>query len=528
MAMFKKIFFFIVCLFALTAHAQQHEIQPGETLYSIARQYNVTVDVLLQLNPTLQADYIMAGQIINVPTANAQQNGTAQSNPTMQPAIATQTAVPQSNQLPVRPPYKTTHEVQKKETIYSVSRQYGITEDMLIEANPQLKKNKMKKGEILNIPYTAEENKQYQEAVRHAEEAQKALKQKQEMLQVAVILPFSMSSANMTAEAQRMANLYQGFLLAVDSLKMRGYSVEVYAYDESETAITTILQKPEMNDMQLIVGPIRQQNMNAVAQFAHQKGIIHVVPLSNDPALVNEHPTLFQVNIGYPPIYNQVYTRFVSMHKKDNVIFLNMNDKGDNMAYINDFKKALSNNSMTYSSVSVTEFSTIRDLLKTGTRNVIIPSSGSATAFEAMCKRLDGLRLTSEYNVQLFGHPEWQTLPTKCEKHLSQYNSQFFTSFYSNSASSRTQLFNANFRRWFHQDQYNSLPKYGELGYDIGVYFIKGMKDYGANFQENIHSYTYFSLEFPFNFEKKNAWSGYQNKSLLIVTYKPDGTVNVR
>ena len=155
-------------------------------------------------------------------------------------------------------------------------------------------------------------------------------------------------------------------------------------------------------------------------------------------------------------------------------------------------------------------------------------ASGSAAAFETLCKKIDGLELTSEYTVQLFGFPEWQTLVGKYDKYLGKYQCQFFTSFYSNGLSSRTQQFNGRFRRWFNQDQYNSFPKYGELGYDIGAYFLKGIHDFGSSFYENLHNFSYVSMEFPMMFEKKNTWSGYQNHSMMIVTHRSDGSVFVR
>ena len=46
------------------------------------------------------------------------------------------------------------HKVKRKETIFSVSREYGISEQELIAANPELKKG-MKKGQFLCIPYPA-------------------------------------------------------------------------------------------------------------------------------------------------------------------------------------------------------------------------------------------------------------------------------------------------------------------------------------------------------------------------------------
>ncbi len=529
-------FVMAVMMFAQSATTQKHEVQSGETLYSIARQYNITVASLLQINPGLDADHIMAGQSINVP-AGAQRTVSTQPQTIQQQVLQQVRQQVQTQQgvdvpsTPNRPRYKTLHEVKKKETLYSISREYGVTVDQLVDANPDLKKNKLKKGAVLNIPYTTAENEQYQaEQQRAAEEAAKPKVTMYPTIKVAVILPFSKNEEKVSAESQKMINIYQGFLLAVDSLKQRGYNVEVFAYDEVSpaTPVSTILQRSEMKDMQLIVGPIRQWNVKSVADFAHQNGITHVVPLSNELSLVNEHPTTFQVNSNSSLMYNQVYNRFSLIHKDHNIIFVSMNDRGDNMSYIVDFKKDLDSKGIKYSAGTVSDLATVRDALKMGTNNVIIPTSGSATAFENLCKKIDGLELSSEYTVQFFGFPEWQTLAGKYDKQLGKYQCQFFTSFYSNSLSSRTQQFNGRFRRWFNQDQYNSFPKYGELGYDIGAYFIKGLHDYGSAFYENLHNFSYVSMEFPMMFEKKNAWSGYQNRSVMIVTHRTDGSVFVR
>lgn len=559
----KRIFVIIIALVAvLSVNAQstitiKYEVQTGETLYSIARNNNTTVDNILKLNPGLAADRIMAGQKINIP-ANGQKvpASTSSSIPVVQiekgfgnesterkhtPTNASQLVQSQFNNhqsavtpavQPTRPKYKTTHEVKKKETIYSVSREYGITEDMLINANPELKKQKLKKGSVINIPYTVEEDKAYYEAVRRAEEeARKPKIVKYNTLNVAVILPFNLSSDKMTVEAQKMANLYQGFLLAVDSLRTRGYSVDITAYEEvgSDAAtIESILRKPEMKNMQLIVGPVKSAHLTSVAKFAHENGITHVAPLSNDVNLVSEHPETFQVNIPNTMLYPQVYNKFASVHKDDNIIFVGMNDRNDNVNYIINFKKALDEKGIKYHRVGISEISQIGDMLKKGVNNVVVTSSGSVSAFESLSSKMSQINEKNEYSIQFFGYPEWQTLSSKHEKNLTKFKCQFFTSFYSNNTSLRTLQFNRNFQRWFNQEQYNSFPHYGELGYDIACYFLKGLKEYGSDFKNNIHSITYQSLEFPMNYEKKNNWSGYQNKSLLFVTYSPSGRISVR
>ena len=55
----------------------------------------------------------------------------------------------------VKPRCKDMHKVKRRETIFSVSREYGISEQELIAANPELK-NGMKKGQFLCIPYPSE------------------------------------------------------------------------------------------------------------------------------------------------------------------------------------------------------------------------------------------------------------------------------------------------------------------------------------------------------------------------------------
>ena len=48
------------------------------------------------------------------------------------------------------------HRVKKKETLFSISRQYGISQEQLIAANPELRgSDKLKKGSLLCIPYTS-------------------------------------------------------------------------------------------------------------------------------------------------------------------------------------------------------------------------------------------------------------------------------------------------------------------------------------------------------------------------------------
>ena len=106
-----------------------HTIQAGETLYKLTTMYNISAKDICEANPGLSAENFRIGQVILIPQKEKEQVVTAQ-KPTEQSNI----------QGPVVPRCKEMHKVKRKETIFSVSREYGISEEELIAANPELKK----------------------------------------------------------------------------------------------------------------------------------------------------------------------------------------------------------------------------------------------------------------------------------------------------------------------------------------------------------------------------------------------------
>ena len=80
----------------------RHEVQKGETLYRLSRQYGVTVDQIIRLNPELAADGLKSGKEVLIPVVE-----TAAS--------------------PAEGGCREMHKVKKKETLWSISQMYGIT-----------------------------------------------------------------------------------------------------------------------------------------------------------------------------------------------------------------------------------------------------------------------------------------------------------------------------------------------------------------------------------------------------------------
>ena len=96
------------------------------------------------------------------------------------------------------------------------------------------------------------------------------------------MLPFTASGSIKPEEQTRMVEYYEGFLIAVDSLKRQGCFSWFIFYDTKGSAnvISSILSKPEMKNMDIIFGPVHTSNIEPLANFAERNKIRLVVPFA--------------------------------------------------------------------------------------------------------------------------------------------------------------------------------------------------------------------------------------------------------
>ena len=121
--------------------ANSHLVQPKETLYSISKQYGVTIDALKAANGDLLNNGLKIGENIKIPAGSAIQNAVV-SSPVVAKGLARPTPKPV---IPKGEPKKeiqtagtTYHIIEPKETKYSISKKYGMTIPELERLNPQI------------------------------------------------------------------------------------------------------------------------------------------------------------------------------------------------------------------------------------------------------------------------------------------------------------------------------------------------------------------------------------------------------
>ena len=501
-----------------------HTIQAGETLYKLTQRYGVTAQHICKANPGLSAENFRIGQVIVIPAQ------TESSEETIINEVKSAGAV-SSASTPLKPKCRDMHRVERKETIYSISRLYGITEAELIAANPELRTEKLKKGKFLCIPYTSAGNNQKEQEQPVSpttiptdnELFDKSKKENPKIatIKAAVMLPFMTDGSGNRDEQIRMVEYYEGFLMAVDSLKEKGVSIDIYTYNTS--SVKSILAKDEMKNMNIIFGPAYPEQVKPVADFAKKNNIRLVIPFTSKGNEVFNNPSIYQINTPQSYLYSEVYEHFTRKFTNANVIFLDAEDGDKDKAdFIKGLKEELKGKHIPFTELkgeAITPES-LKGAMNATLDNVFIPTSGTNIALIKLLPQLIvTLRDNPDYRMQLFGYPEWQTYTNDHLASFYELDTYFYSSFYTNNLFPEAIRFSSAYRKWYSKDMSNTFPKYGMLGFDTGYFFLKGLSQYGSNLEDKLNKVTVTPIQTGFKFERVNNWGGFINRKVFFVHF---------
>lgn len=144
-SLFKVVFSIFV--FSAVSHLYSdtvHEVQTGDTLYSISKKYGVSVNDIQDANG-FSDNGIKVGQKIKIPVKGADSSSVAAKAPTANstvPAASSKTAAASDG----------TYVVQKGETWFGISKKYGISVADLQKLNGVGNESSLKVGQKIKVP----------------------------------------------------------------------------------------------------------------------------------------------------------------------------------------------------------------------------------------------------------------------------------------------------------------------------------------------------------------------------------------
>jgi hypothetical protein len=115
---------------------------------------------------------------------------------------------------------------------------------------------------------------------------------------VAVLFPFMYENLNPIKHKDNtpfLLDLYQGIRVGVDSLKADGIDLNLHIYDTKGDSLemVRILSNPELENMDLMIGPLLSKTNQVANLFSFNKRINMVNPLSSNSQVIGENPYSF-------------------------------------------------------------------------------------------------------------------------------------------------------------------------------------------------------------------------------------------
>lgn len=413
------------------------------------------------------------------------------------------------------------HKVKKKETIFGISRMYDITIEQLMKANPEMNTPgyELKKGTVLRIPFST---LQTETPVAKPAEEEDADDMRKRAIRLGVMLPLH----DINGDGKRMVEYYRGVLMACDSIKKLGISVDVHAWNVAEDGdINKILSDENAAKCDLIIGPLYSKQMSAMSAFVEKNKIKLLIPFSINAPQLADNKYIYQVYQSHTVQDDATIEHFVKGFKNYHTVIIDCNDStSQKVSFTSALRRQLEQENM---ELSITNLKSGEgDFSKAFSRtkpNVVILNTGRSPELGIAFSKLNGLKVTDpDLVINMFGYTEWLMYTRAHLENFYKFNTYIPSVFYYNPLSASTKRLQQKFRWNFHTDMQNSLPRFALTGFDHAYFFLTGLHREGKMFLGEKSNMEY--VQTPLQFERYGN-GGLRNHTQLFVHYTPDSRV---
>ncbi|MFK7060398.1 LysM peptidoglycan-binding domain-containing protein [Flavobacterium oreochromis] len=487
----------------------EHTVLAKETKFGIAKQYGITVDELENKNPDIIGKELIIGEVLIIKGGKTKEISKSKEGE-LNPIKKTET-------------FKTigmSYEVKPQETLYGLTNQFGCSKEELIALNPELKEG-LKEGMILKIPTVAKRKEMKKEIIDFSTNISMSTSKK-----VALLLPFNIAkldqdtinSTKSRLKKDKFLNMtldfYSGALMAIDSINKLGVKVDVTILDSDETRsssnIPALVNEYELKSYDAVIGPFYQNNVEKLASILETVPVIS--PLSKD--YDKKYPNLYQATPLPDDIKRAMFDFMRS--KNGNILAIVDPKKQSAKQYIQEKYKEVK--FVNVSDSGVLEVSNLKGLLVAGRTNYVVMETEKTNLILSITTNL--LALQKQYDIKLVILGENEALDfeeiqmnrlTKLKMH---YPSQYRVN-----GSKEYQNFENQYRR---KNKINPNT-FAIRGFDVTFDTLLRLSQ-EKGFVEIANENSTEQTESRFDYQA-NPEGGFYNKGIYILYYDKDLTI---
>ncbi|MBE6185870.1 MAG: LysM peptidoglycan-binding domain-containing protein [Alistipes sp.] len=507
-----------------------HKVKAGQTLYAIARDYNISVATLREDNPSVNPQALSVGETLWIRRA-------AIGSSTEQQAQAEIAEYTDNLNKATDDDGFDHHVVKPGETIYSLSRRYGITEAEFAQLNDV--SQGLKAGAIIRIPRAKEVE---QEVVAEADNTPAQTTPGTEItfqkldamqdLNIALMLPMNINSKPNASYVE----FYQGFLLGLDEVKKTSNGntkLTVYNTSHDQLKVQQIVGSTMFEGTNLIVGPVYEDELNPVLQYAHKNSVPVVSPLANISAV--QSPALYQLSPAPEKKYEKI-GNLLDGGRDIYLIYASSNDKEFEQEIIKElhgrpyaaYNYSFTDQKSTFKprNAEARAIESIDDILKGEKPCLFIVLANAETDVDRILGTISSSKVAltdrSEPSAQyvVMGTSRWGRFNNI--DHTSYFNNNvvMISTYHAKRDSKAVRDFDSRYI-----EAYGALPSlYAYRGYDTAMIFCAGMR---GDIEYNMLDKRYTPLQTTYKFVRGNAGERYINQEWVRVNYNNDYTITI-
>ena len=507
-----------------------HKVKAGQTLYAIARDYNISVAQLREDNPSVNPQALAVDESLWI-------RRTAIGSSTEQQAQAEMAEYTDNLNKATNDDGFDHHVVQPGETIYSLSRRYGITEAEFAQLNDV--SQGLKAGAIIRLPKAkSAEQEEVTEVINtptqvtmNSEITFQKLDDSQD-LNIALMLPMNINSKPNASYVE----FYQGFLLGLDEIKKSGKGntkLTVYNTAHDQLKVQQIVSSTMFEGTNLIIGPVYEDELNPVLQYAHKNTVPVVSPLANISAV--QSPALYQLSPAPEKKYEKI-GNLLDGGRDIYLIYASSNDKEFEQEILKElhgrpysaYNYSFTDQKSTFTprNAEARAIESMDDILKGEKPCLFIVLANAETDVDRILGTISSSKVAltdrSESSAQyvVMGTSRWGRFNNI--DHTSYFNNNvvMISTYHAKRDSKAVRDFDSRYI-----DAYGALPSlYAYRGYDTAMIFCAGMR---GDIEYNMLDKRYTPLQTTYKFVRGNAGERYVNQEWVRVNYNSDYTITI-
>jgi len=488
-----------------------HKVEQGQTLYAISKTYNVLITDIEALNDSLK-NGLKAGMELKIPALSDKKSKSI--------------SLDNSGKFIL-------HKVDKKQTLYAISKKYNIDVDAIQQANPEIIEG-LKEGMLIKIPQ--KEIKTIEPPVvpilKEPKQEKKNTENPKNGVHVNLFLPFylnqndSIISKENVIETDELFSksipgieFLSGFQIACDSIIKSGTKVNLNIYDTpaDSAAAVSFFSNKQFKNAALWVGPFHSHAAASAAKAVKNNNALLILPYSSPNKVLLGNENVLKITPSLPTGIENLSDQLIEKNKNANFILIH-NALNKEIQIVDIIKRTFKTHNkdsireVVYKTIGLKGLTNALSKIKP---NIIIVASSDQAFVTDLFNKLKVLD-EKDYQISVTGMDTWINYDNLDINMIQKLNLQIPANSYINYNDTITNIFIKSYR-----EKYNTEPgKYAFSGYDAAMYFIPLIAKYGNNALDKIELTKKTCLSTSFDFKKTGDDSGFENQSIFILKYE--------